>query len=84
MRWGWWLGEVGRGSCFGVLGAGGCVSQTVFQNRTERHRIEEMFCLLDIYKIYKQQEDGVSLLKFVSYFVSHPCVVCSDNMVCTL
>ena len=43
MRWGWWLGEVGRGSCFGVLGAGGCVSQTVFQNRTERHRVEEMF-----------------------------------------
>ena len=45
MRWGWWLGEVGRGSCFGVLGAGGCVSQTVFQNRTERHRIEEMFLI---------------------------------------
>ena len=60
------------------------VSQTVFQNRTERHRIEKMFCFLNIYKIYKQQEDGVSLLKFVSYFVSHPCVVCSDNMVCTL
>ena len=47
MRWGWWLGEVGRGSCFGVWVQVG-VSQTMFQNRTERHRIEDMFCFLNI------------------------------------